>query len=135
MRSSLDPLRLWNYCAELHARIRSSTTHNNVRLLNGQVPQILVDGNTFDISILADFGWYNWIKHENSLVVFPLDYYQLGRWFGPAPNIGNEMAMYILKNNGHVVIRTALRHLTDEENNSEVETNNKTHFDSFIQSK
>ena len=59
----------------------------------------------------------------------------MGRWLGPAPNIGDEMAMYILKENGQVVIRTTLRHLTEEKNNSEVETNNKIHFDFFIQSK
>ena len=52
MRSSLAPLQLWDYCAELYARIRSSTAHNNVRL-NGKVPQTLVDGNTFDISNLV----------------------------------------------------------------------------------
>ena len=103
--------------------------------LNGQVPQTLVSGNIFDISNLAKFSWYNWIKYRDSLVAFPLDDYQLGRWLGSAPNIGNEMDMYILKDNGQVVIRTTLRHLTDEEYNSKVETNNKTHFDSFIQSK
>ena len=103
--------------------------------LNGQVPQTLVSGNIFDISNLAKFSWYNWIKYRDSLVAFPLDDYQLGRWLGSAPNIGNEMDMYILKDNGQVVIRTTLRHLTDEEYNSKVKTNNKTHFDSFIQSK
>ena len=61
MRSSLAPLRVWDYYTQLHARIRSSTAHNNVRL-EGEVPHTLVDGTTYDISNLAEFGWYDWIK-------------------------------------------------------------------------
>ena len=78
MRSSLSPLRLWDYCSQLQARIRSSTAHNNVRL-DGQVPQTLVDGTTFDISNLAEFGWYDWIKYRDTTVSWPLDDYALGR--------------------------------------------------------
>jgi len=78
MRSSLSPLRLWDYCSQLQARIRSSTAHNNVRL-DGEVPQTLVDGTTFDISNLAEFGWYDWIKYRDTIVSWPLDDYALGR--------------------------------------------------------
>ena len=131
MRSSLSPLRLWDYCSQLQARIRSSTAHNNVRL-DGEVPQTLVDGTTFDISNLAEFGWYDWIKYRDTTVSWPLDDYALGRWLGPAPTIGNEMAMYILKDNGEVIIRTTLRHLTEEEKQSKIETESKLNFDKRI---
>ena len=134
IRSSLSPLRFWNYCSQLQVRIRYSTTHNNVRL-NGEVPQTLVDGTTFDISNLAEFGWYDWIKYRDTIVSWPLDDYTLGRWLGPAPTICNEMTMYILKNNGEVIIRTTLRHLTEKENQSKIETEAKLNFDKQIKAR
>ena len=66
MRSSLSPLRLWDYCSQLQARIRSSNAHNNIQ--DREVPQTLVDGTKFDISNLVEFGWYDWIKYRDTTV-------------------------------------------------------------------
>ena len=59
----------------------------NIHLV-GQVSQTLVDGTTFVISCLAEFGCYDLVKWRDSTVFWPLGDYQLGRWLGPAPNIG-----------------------------------------------
>ena len=115
-------------------RIRSSTAHNNVRL-EGEVPQTLVDGTIFDISNLAECGWYDWIKYRDATISWPSDDYQLGRWLGSVPTIGNEIAMYILKDNREVVIRTSLRHITEEKNQSDIESETKLIFDTHIKSR
>ena len=65
MRSTHAPLRLWDYCAQLQAKIRSSTIHNNRRLEGGVSPTLL-DGSTADISNLVEFSWYEWIKYRES---------------------------------------------------------------------
>ena len=129
MRFTNAPLRLWDYCAQLQAKIRSSNAHNN-RRLEGEVPQTLIDGSTADISSLAEFSWCELIKYRDSTTSFPLDDWTLGRWWlGPAPSIGNKMAFYLLKSNREVVVRTTLRLLTEEESTSDNEQENRKCFD------
>ena len=49
MKKSALPARLWDYCAELQAKIICHTAHD-IPTLNVQVPKIVVTGNTADIS-------------------------------------------------------------------------------------
>ena len=42
------------------------------------------------------------------------------------------MTMYPLKDNGEVVIRTTLRHLTEEEKQSKIDSEAKLNFDKRI---
>jgi hypothetical protein len=60
MLKTKSPSRLWDYCAELKARIRSHTTHN-LPSLEDEVPETLMTGSTVDISQLVEFGWYDWV--------------------------------------------------------------------------
>jgi hypothetical protein len=48
---------------------------------------------------------------ENS-ASFPFQKERLGRCLGPAKNEGNEMAQWVLKDNGKVVPRRSIRRLT-----------------------
>ena len=43
--------------------------------------------------------------------------------------------MYILKDNREVVIRTSLRHITEEKNQSDIESETKLIFDTHIKSR
>ena len=49
MVRSKAPKRLWDNCSEREAYVRSLTTHDIYRL-DGQVPELLVSGETADIS-------------------------------------------------------------------------------------
>ena len=60
--------------------------------LNREVPETMITGDTADISTIASNGWYDWIKLYdpvgNSL---PGDKYYLGRYLGPAIDIGSAL--------------------------------------------
>ena len=49
MKKSACPAELWDYCAELQAKIRCHRAHD-IPNLNGQVPKNVVTGNTAYIS-------------------------------------------------------------------------------------
>ena len=52
MKKSDFPASLWDYCAELQAKIRCHTACD-IPTLNFQVPETVVTGNTADISELV----------------------------------------------------------------------------------
>jgi hypothetical protein len=126
-----SPSRLWNYCAELKASIRSHTAHN-LPILEDGVPDTLMTGSTADISQLVEFGWYDWVYLWDTSETYPDNKEILGRYLGPAPDIGPAMAARILKENGEVVVRTTLRSLLPEEILREKEKEERTRFDKAI---
>ena len=90
-------------------------TANNLFQLQGQNPHMATLGEMGDISNLCQFGWYEWIyfrQHTNS---FPYQKEVLGRCLGPTKDEGNEMAQWILQQNGQIVPRRTLRRLRQEE--------------------
>jgi hypothetical protein len=94
MKKSSAPLYLWDFCLELQSMIRSSIAHN-IYALNDDVPNTAVSGDTTDISHLCEFAWYDWIWYLDP-VDFPVDKRNLGRWLGPAHDIGDVMCAHIL---------------------------------------
>ena len=52
MKKSDFSARLWDYCAELQAKIRCHKA-NDIPTLNVHVPETVVTGNTADISELV----------------------------------------------------------------------------------
>ena len=46
---------------------------------------------------------------------FPETKFHMGRWPGPAVDVGSSLTYKILKRNGQVVPRSTIRHLTLEE--------------------
>ena len=52
---------------------------------------------------------------RDNVLSFPDDKIVLGRYLGPAIDVGNAMTAKILKENGQIVCRSTLRHLTKEE--------------------
>ena len=127
MKKSDCPAKLWDYCAELQAKIRCHTAHD-IPTLNGQVPETVVTGNTADISELVEFGWYEWIYYRDATGSFPLPEEELGRYLGPSENVGSKMSMWSLKGNGKVVSRTTLRTLSESELASETEKEKRKVF-------
>jgi hypothetical protein len=107
MVRSKAPKRLWDHCVERQAYIRSCTA-NDVYALNGQVPETIVSGETADISAIAEFQWYEWVKFRDTSVSFPEDAMILGRDLGPAIDIGPAHTRKILKANGQIVYHSTV---------------------------
>ena len=101
---------LWDYCAEYTAELRCMTA-TNLFDLNGRTPFETVLGFTPDISELVEFGWYQWVWYHDA--VHP-DKDNLGRWLGPAHNIGQGLAYYILNHNAEVVVRSTVSGIKDD---------------------
>ena len=102
---------------ELAALVRSHTAHD-VYMLEGEVPETMMTGQTADISNLCEYEWYEWVMFRDVLASYPDDPMTLGRYLGPATDVGSAMTYKILKENGRVVCRTTVRSLTPVEESS-----------------
>jgi hypothetical protein len=108
------PKKLWDHCLELEALIQSHTALNSYEL-QGQVPETIVSGQTADISVLVEYEWFEWVKFRDNPTAFPEPKEILGRWLGPALDIGPAMSAKVIKANGQVMYTSSHRALTDEE--------------------
>ena len=61
--------------------------------------------------------------------------FQLGRWLGPAADVGSAMTYKILKAKGKVVCRYTVRHLTPDELDSDIHQDEHCIFDAGIEEK
>jgi hypothetical protein len=52
-----------------------------------------------DISTIAEYAWYEWVKFRDTAAKFPMSKIQLGRDLGAAIDIGPAMTRKILKKN------------------------------------
>ena len=114
MKTTSTPVRLWDYCWVYSADIRSLVATDNM-YLDGNTPFSKVHGYTPDISEYLTFKWYDWVwYHEPN----DPDKSLIGRWLGPAHDIGQGLAYYVLNDKGKVVIRSTVSPLSDNESNS-----------------
>ena len=111
MRRTNTPLVLWDYCVEYNAELRCMTA-TNLFDLNGRTPFETVLGFTPDISELVEFSWYQWIWYHDP--VHP-DRDNLGRWLGPAHNVGQGLAYYILNINAEVIVRSSVSSIESDD--------------------
>jgi hypothetical protein len=109
-----SPRVLWDHCIELEALIRSSTS-NTVYMTNVEVLETIMTGSTPDISHICEFGWYDWVMFRDNISTLSDIKLTLGRYLGPATNIGSALTAKILKPNGQTVCRSTLRHLNNKE--------------------
>ena len=127
-----SPKCLWDDSLELESAIRSNTCLDQFAL-EGMTPEEKLKGCTSDISNLCEFEWYDWVMFKDSPSTFPDENFQLGRWLGPAADVGSAMTYKILKSNGEFVCRSTLRHLTPVELDSEVHQEQRQLFDASIE--
>ena len=114
MKTTSTPVCLWDYCWVYSADIRSLVATDNM-YLDGNTPFSKVHGYTPDISEYLTFKWYDWVwYHEPN----DPDKSLIGRWLGPAHDIGQGLAYYVLNDKGKVVIRSTVSPLSDNESNS-----------------
>ena len=121
------PQRLWDYCSSLVALIQSNTAHDLYQL-DGQVPDSIIKGETADISRLAEFEWFQWVKFYDDPMQYPEPKVQLGKYLGPAMDVHPIMSFYVLRSNGTVVVRNTLRSLTHDEWHNDAERQERSTF-------
>jgi hypothetical protein len=126
-----SPRILWDHCIQLEALIRS-LTGNSVYMTNGKVTETIMTGSTADISQICEFGWYDWVMFRNNVPTFPDVKLILGRYLGPASNVGSALTAKILKSNGQTVCRSTLRHLNDKEIHCPIHQEMRRVFDETI---
>jgi hypothetical protein len=112
-----------------------SNTALDIFGLEGQVPESRVKGETTDISTIAEYGWYEWVKYCDTAASLPVSKIQLGRYVGAAIYIGTAMSRKILKANGQVLYRTSVRSLTLDEIQSPTEIAERLKFDTSVEEK
>ena len=124
-----SPKCLWDYSLELEGLIRSATCHD-LYDLDGQTPHAKLFGEPADISAICEFAWYGWIMfYDSPDHTFPDLKFELGRWLGPARDVGSALTYHILKPNGEVIPRSTVRHLTEEEMTDPVMIDRMKSFD------
>ena len=72
-------------------------------------------GMSSEISDICEFEFYEWVMFNDSQATFPETEFHVGRWLGPAIDVGYALTYTILKSNVQVVPRSTIKHLTLDE--------------------
>jgi hypothetical protein len=107
-----EPYSSWQNATESAIRELKKAAGRKI-ILQGKVPETVMSGETSDISQFCEFAFYDWIMFRDQPVAFPDDNPVLGRYLGPAIDVGPALTAKILKANGEVVYRSTYRALTD----------------------
>ena len=128
MVTTQTPRKLWDHCHEWKAKVISRTARGHYKL-QSQVPESILTGQTEDISNLAEYGWYEWVKFHDYISKEET----LGRWLGPADeSVGSAMTSKILTKKCQIYITATLRPLTQEEWDSDVEQRLRESFNTTV---
>ena len=122
-----SPLVFFAYCAERWALITNMTAKKLFQL-QGQTPYSVTFGEKGDISIICNFGWYEWVYFRETTAAFPYPAHVLGRYLGKAKNEGNEMTRCVLMQNEEIVPRRKLCSLSPEELSRDSEILKRSNF-------
>ncbi|KAI2497802.1 Reverse transcriptase (RNA-dependent DNA polymerase) [Fragilaria crotonensis] len=104
-----SPRRLWDYLANLCARLRSFMAGSHPDL-NGRSAFEQVHGWTPDISLYVMHGWYDvvaFLDNDNER--------KLACWLGPAEDYGGGDAVFLLPKSAKPLVRSTVWSLTPEE--------------------
>jgi hypothetical protein len=126
------PKRFWDDYIIREAYVRSHTSLD-IYGLEGQVPESKIKGETVDISTIAEYAWYEWVKLRDTAAKFPVSKIQLGRNLVAAFDIGPAMTHKVLKQNGSVMYRSSVRSLTQDKIQSPTEQKERQEFDISIE--
>jgi hypothetical protein len=128
------PKQFWDDCIIREAYVRSHTSMDTFGL-EGQVPERKIKGEKVDISTIAEYAWYEWVKFWDTAAKFSVSKIQLGRDLGAAIDIGPAMTLKILKKNGRVMYRSSVRPLTQDEIQSPTENKEREEFEIAFEKK
>ena len=105
---------MWDYCIELQALIRSHTNHSNYEL-GGEVPETHITLQTADTRNIYNYSWYEWVMFHDKPLTHQYLTVILGRYLGPAIDVGSIITYKIMKTNGKYVCRTTVCSLNPTE--------------------
>jgi hypothetical protein len=88
-----------------------------------------------EISTIAEYAYYEWVKFRDTTTKFPVSKIQLRRDVGAAIDIGPAMTRNILRQNGSVIYRSSVIPLTQDEIQSPTEQKERQEFDIAIEEK
>ena len=108
------PMKLWDHSLELKVNILSRTAQNHLDI-NGQVPETIITCQTADISPYVEHGFYDWVMAFDQTQGYPNQKEILGRWLGPAHNVGPEICSKTLKSNSQILYTSMYRTLMEAE--------------------
>jgi hypothetical protein len=85
-----------------------------------------------NISTIAEYVWYEWVKFRDTSAKVPVSKIQLGKYLGAATDIGSAMARKILRKNGSVMYRTSVRSFAHDDIQSPTGHKDREEFDIAI---
>ena len=109
--------KLCDHLIDLEYRICSASTLTYFDL-DHQTPEAKMHGMSSGISDICEFEFYEfyeWVIFNDSQATFPETKFHVGRWIGPAVDVGSALTYKTFKSNGQVVPRSTIRHLTLDE--------------------
>jgi len=130
MKLSGTPIRLWDYAWQYVSEIRSVTAMKHM-YLDGVTPLEKVCGYTPDISEFILFSWYEFVWY---FTPHDIQRNQLGRWLGPATNLGQGLAYNVLTIHGKVVVRSTVTSLSSSEKSNPTVMKEMKQFDETVDS-
>lgn len=107
MTSRSVPICLWDFALSWIYQIYSTTSTKE-----GQTGMDIVTGDTPDISQWLDFTFYDWAWYWHPPDTSSIPH--IGRWLGVSHRVGSALCYWILTENGYVVARTTVQHVTIE---------------------
>ena len=90
------------------------TAHTSYEL-QGEVPETIMTGQTADISNICEYDWYEWVMFLDNVTSYPEDRRTLGRYIGPAIDVGSSLCYKLLKADGNISCQTTVSSLTLKE--------------------
>ena len=111
LRTTNSPVRLWDYCWEYYCAIKCFSATNNIHL-QGKTPYEKIHGSMPNITEYIQYKWFEWVWYAD---INQPDDEVLGRWLGPAYNVGDGHTSHILTEKGNVITRSSLRPMRDGE--------------------
>ena len=107
------------------------TAHTDYEL-QGEVPKTIMIEQTVDISNICEYDWYEWVMLRDNTTSYPDDKQTLGRYLGPATDVGSTMCYKILKADGQIACCTTFRYLTFSDRADLEHENLRIYFDTHI---
>lgn len=111
MKSKNVPIVLWDYCWTYVCALRTLTCTDNIHL-DGHTPFSKIHHYSPDISEFITFSFFDWVWYHDPR---DPDRSLIGRWLGPAHDIGQGFAYHILTEKGTVKTRSSVAPITDTE--------------------
>ena len=104
MKLTNTPARLWDYARQYVAELRSLTAMKHT-YQDRSIPFEKICGYTPDISKFILFSWHEFVWYFTTQ---DSQRNQLGRWLGPAINLGQGLAYNILTINTKIIVQSTV---------------------------